>query len=56
VVVLGFWIVLQLVSGIGSISETADTGGVAFMAHIGGFVAGMVLTFLLRGRSEPATV
>ena len=54
--VLGFWIVLQLVSGIGSISDKADTGGVAFMAHIGGFIAGMVLTFFLRGRSEPATV
>lgn len=48
-VVIGIWIVLQLVSGVGSISNTADTGGVAYMAHIGGFVAGVVLTFLFRG-------
>ena len=47
-VVIGLWIVLQFVSGIGSISNTADTGGVAYMAHIGGFVAGFVLTFLFR--------
>jgi membrane associated rhomboid family serine protease len=54
-VVLGFWIVLQLFSGIGSISNTADTGGVAYMAHIGGFVAGCILTLALRGRGA-ATV
>jgi len=47
-VVIGLWIVLQFVSGIGSISNTAETGGVAYMAHIGGFLAGIVLTFLLR--------
>ncbi len=47
-VVIGIWIVLQLVSGIGSISASAQTGGVAYMAHIGGFVAGIILTFLLR--------
>src|SRR6185295_16320551 len=54
-VVIGFWIVLQLVSGVGSISHTAETGGVAYMAHIGGFIAGVVLTFLFRGRGVPAT-
>ncbi len=51
--VIGFWIVLQLFSGIGSIAHTADTGGVAYMAHIGGFVAGFVLTFLFRGNTSP---
>jgi len=50
-IVIGFWIVLQFFSGIGSIANTADTGGVAYMAHIGGFVAGFVLTFLFRGSS-----
>ena len=51
-VVIGFWIVLQLFSGIGSLATTTtvDTGGVAYMAHIGGFIAGFVLTFLFRGR------
>lgn len=51
-IVIGFWIVLQLFSGIGSIADTADTGGVAYMAHIGGFVAGFVLTFLFRGNTS----
>ena len=54
-IVIGFWIVLQLFSGIGSIAS-AGQGGVAYMAHIGGFVAGLVLTFLFRGTSRvPAT-
>jgi membrane associated rhomboid family serine protease len=48
-IVIGLWIVLQLVSGIGSISSTAETGGVAYMAHIGGFIAGLVMAFILRG-------
>jgi len=48
-IVIGLWILLQFFSGIGSISNTADSGGVAYMAHIGGFVAGFVLTFLFRG-------
>jgi membrane associated rhomboid family serine protease len=53
-VVLGLWIVLQVFSGVGSIAATAqteDAGGVAYMAHVGGFVAGFLLTFLLRDRS-----
>ena len=49
-IVIGLWFVLQLFSGIGSVvATTADTGGVAFMAHIGGFIAGVVLAFILRG-------
>jgi membrane associated rhomboid family serine protease len=51
-IVIGFWFVLQLFSGIGSIANTADTGGVAYMAHIGGFVAGFVLTFVFRGNAR----
>jgi membrane associated rhomboid family serine protease len=50
-IVIGFWIVLQLFSGIGSIAGAADTGGVAYMAHVGGFVAGFVLTFLFGGNT-----
>jgi membrane associated rhomboid family serine protease len=48
-IVIGLWIVLQFFSGIGSIANNAQTGGVAYMAHIGGFLAGFVLTFLFRG-------
>src|SRR4029453_11832263 len=42
-VVLGFWIVIQLISGFGSVATTAETGGVAYLAHVGGFFAGMLL-------------
>jgi membrane associated rhomboid family serine protease len=52
IIVLGMWIALQLFSGMGSIAytdETADAGGVAYMAHIGGFFAGFLMTFLFRG-------
>jgi membrane associated rhomboid family serine protease len=52
-IVIGLWIVLQFFSGIGSIANTAQTGGVAYMAHIGGFIAGFVLTFLFRGNTAP---
>jgi membrane associated rhomboid family serine protease len=48
-IVIGLWIVLQFFSGIGSITDAADTGGVAYMAHIGGFLAGILLTFVFRG-------
>ena len=51
-IVIGFWIVLQFFSGFASIADTADTGGVAYMAHIGGFIAGFVLTFLFRGNTR----
>jgi membrane associated rhomboid family serine protease len=52
-IVIGFWIVLQLFSGIGSIAGAADTGGVAYMAHVGGFITGFVLTFLFGGNTSP---
>ncbi len=46
---IGLWALLQFVSGFGSIATTDQTtGGVAYFAHIGGFVAGLVLAFLLR--------
>jgi membrane associated rhomboid family serine protease len=49
-VVIGMWIVLQLISGVGTITQSSQAGGVAYMAHIGGFVAGLALTFLFSGR------
>ena len=50
-IVIGLWFVLQFFSGIGSLGSSAQ-GGVAYMAHIGGFVAGLVLSFLFRGSSR----
>ena len=54
-VVIGLWIVLQFINGVGAITQSAQTGGVAYMAHIGGFLAGLVLTFLFRGSRSTAT-
>jgi membrane associated rhomboid family serine protease len=47
-VMIGLWIVTQLLSGFGSLGDV-QSGGVAYWAHIGGFFTGLVLTFLLRG-------
>jgi membrane associated rhomboid family serine protease len=48
IVVLGFWIFIQLINGIGSVATTSETGGgVAYLAHIGGFVAGLVLVKIM---------
>jgi membrane associated rhomboid family serine protease len=52
-VVLGLWILLQVFSQISIVG--GQTGGVAYMAHIGGFVAGVALIFLFGGRRAPAT-
>lgn len=48
VIVLGFWIVLQLFS---AVTESAEASGVAVFAHIGGFIAGMVLIGLFKRRA-----
>jgi membrane associated rhomboid family serine protease len=40
---LGLWILIQFVNGIGTVAATPETGGVAYLAHIGGFIAGIVL-------------
>jgi membrane associated rhomboid family serine protease len=54
VIVLGFWFVLQLIEGFGSLGASSALGGVAFFAHIGGFVAGAVVGWLVRvGRPRP---
>jgi membrane associated rhomboid family serine protease len=50
VLVLGGWFVLQLFSGVMSLGTETAGGGVAFFAHIGGFVAGLILVFLFRRR------
>jgi membrane associated rhomboid family serine protease len=50
VIVLGFWIVIQVFSGLLSYGAGGEEGGVAWFAHIGGFVAGVALLFLLKRR------
>jgi len=54
-IVIGIWFVLQFFSGIGSVGSAAQ-GGVAYMAHIGGFIAGLVLNFIFRGSRDPVAV
>jgi membrane associated rhomboid family serine protease len=44
---IGYWFVLQLIS-IGTMANTANTGGVAFWAHIAGFVTGLLMVFVFR--------
>ncbi len=48
VLVLIFWFVLQLIDGLASLGMTDVTGGVAVFAHIGGFVFGVLVAFLVR--------
>jgi membrane associated rhomboid family serine protease len=50
IVVLGLWIVLQIVSGMTELS--AQAGGVAWFAHIGGFAAGAILALVLKPKKR----
>ena len=51
---LGFWFVLQLFQGVGSLGAM-DGGGVAWWAHIGGFLAGALTSWWVRRREIPAS-
>jgi len=53
IILLGFWFLMQLFSA-GAIAVTASTGGggVAFMAHVAGFITGIVAVFVLRQRQR----
>ncbi|MFW6135853.1 MAG: rhomboid family intramembrane serine protease [Chloroflexota bacterium] len=57
VVFLGVWFVMQFFSGVASLgAQTAQTGGVAVWAHVGGFAFGLVVGLLLRGRAKGLTL
>ena len=62
VVVLVFWFLLQLIDGVASLGASEAGGGIAFFAHIGGFVFGALIGLALRsvdrrrGSAAPATV
>jgi membrane associated rhomboid family serine protease len=56
IMLLGFWFLLQLFSA-GSVAITAashGSGGVAFMAHVAGFIAGVIGVFAFRKREQPS--
>lgn len=48
IIVIGFWIVIQLMSGFAALADAGQqfSGGVAWFAHIGGFIVGMILVLL----------
>ncbi|HEU5132250.1 MAG TPA: rhomboid family intramembrane serine protease [Pyrinomonadaceae bacterium] len=53
-VAIGIWFAFQLISGLGMLGGGSQQGGVAYAAHIGGFIAGLVLIkFFDRGGSSP---
>ncbi len=52
VAMLGYWLLIQIIGGVTSLG--AEGGGVAFWAHLGGFVAGMVLVFLFKDEQRLA--
>jgi membrane associated rhomboid family serine protease len=57
VFVLGLWGVTQFFAGMGSLGNTGATGGVAYAAHVGGFVAGLIAGLFARFhlKAEPET-
>ena len=51
ILVIGLWIAMQIFSGVGSVfrtQQTGESGGVAYFAHIGGAIAGLILVSLFR--------
>jgi len=49
--VIGAWIAIQLIQGYGSIGRLGEVGGVAYLAHLGGAVAGLLVASAYRDRA-----
>lgn len=47
-IVIGMWALLQFINGFGRIAFSEQTGGVAYLAHIGGFLAGVAFGLVAR--------
>ena len=56
VIFIGLWFIVQFLSGVGSLNTpgAANTGGVAWWAHVGGFLMGVLLARSTYGRRRPA--
>jgi len=52
-IVIGLWIVVQFVNGLVAFNPRGGEGGVAWFAHIGGFVAGIALLLIVRPGRPP---
>ena len=46
---IGLWILFQFINGYAALADTQQTGGIAYGAHIGGFLAGLVLAAVMSG-------
>jgi membrane associated rhomboid family serine protease len=55
-IVIGLWGALQFINGFGELATPRNGGGVAYMAHVGGFVAGLILVHLFRNRATQQRV
>jgi membrane associated rhomboid family serine protease len=53
IVAIGMWFVFQLINGLGMLGSGSQAGGVAYAAHIGGFIAGFVLIKLFAAGRKP---
>lgn len=49
---LGYWFILQLISGAASLPFSSQ-GGIAFWAHVGGFLTGVIIAKIFGGSTEP---
>jgi membrane associated rhomboid family serine protease len=54
VIILGYWFILQFLSAFESLGSMAPGGGVAWWAHVGGFLLGMLITMMTRGKQQSA--
>lgn len=56
VITLGLWIATQIVNGLGMLGGQQEGGGVAYAAHIGGFIAGLLLVKFFAKKEVPQTM
>lgn len=47
-IMLGYWFIIQLFSGVGSLAVVSSRGGIAWWAHIGGFITGWIMVKLVK--------
>ena len=52
ILILGLWFAIQVTSAVLSLGDQSTSGGVALFAHVGGFVAGIIVGFILRGSGD----
>jgi membrane associated rhomboid family serine protease len=48
VLFLGFWFLIQILGGVGRLAQATNPGGVAFWAHLGGFLTGVITVWIFR--------